>query len=80
MYKYDLVLLELEDEMNRAVDNVETSFGTDGLPAAIRHLIGVSQTCVDAFNERKNVILNMENSPEVDSVVEAIDEENEEEN
>jgi len=79
MYKYDLVLLELEDEMNRAVDNVETSFGTDGLPAAIRHLIGVSQTCVDAFNERKNVILNMENSPEVDSVVEAIDEENEEE-
>jgi len=80
MYKYDLVLLELEDEMNRAVDNVETSFGTDGLPATIRHLIGVSQTCVDAFNERKNVILNMENSPEVDSVVEAIDEENEEEN
>jgi hypothetical protein len=80
MYKYDLVLLELEGEMNRAVDNVETSFGTDGLPAAIRHLVGVAQTCVDAFNLRKEVILNMAAVDNLPDVVESIDEDIEEEN
>jgi len=80
MYKYDLVLLELEDEMNRSVDNVETSFGTDGLPAAIRHMVGVAQTCVDAFNMRKEVIINMTDHDALDEVVELIDEDIEEEN
>ena len=80
MYKYDLALLELEDEMNRSVDNVETSFGTDGLPAAIRHMVGVAQTCVDAFNMRKEVIINMTDHDALDEVVELIDEDIEEEN
>jgi len=38
IYQYDLQLLDLEEEVSRAIDNVDSSFGTDGLPAAIRHL------------------------------------------
>ena len=52
-------MLELEDEISRAIDNVETSFGTDGLPAAIRHLTTLSQSCLDIFNQRKEVIVKM---------------------
>jgi hypothetical protein len=79
MYKYDLIMLEMEDEVSRAVDNVETSFGTDGLPAAIRHLVSVSQSCVDAFNKRKEVILMMESSAVENDLPEIVDEESEEE-
>ena len=59
IYKYDAGLLELETEVASAIDNVEASFGTDGLPAAIRHLVTLSQNCVDAFDQRKSVIVNM---------------------
>jgi len=59
IYAYDLTMLTLEEEVSRAVDNVETSFGTDGLPAAIRHLITLSQKCVDTFNDRNKVIVEM---------------------
>jgi hypothetical protein len=30
---------------------------TEGLPAAIRHLVTLSQEAVDAFNRREEVIL-----------------------
>lgn len=73
MYKYDLLLLELEEEMNKAVDNVEVSFGTDGLPASIRNLISVAGSCVEAFNQRKEVILMMETTNGVDGIVEIED-------
>ena len=59
IYQYDLSMLELEDEISRAIDNVETSFGTDGLPAAISHLDTLSQRCLDYFNQRNEVIVNM---------------------
>jgi len=59
VYQYDLQMLVLEDEISRAVDNVGTSFGTDGLPAAIRHLTALSQNCLDIFNQRKEVIVKM---------------------
>ena len=80
LYKYDLVLLELEDEMNSAVDAVSTALGTDDLESAIRSLTNTAQSCVDAFNERKEVIVNMKNSAAEDQVVEMIEEESEEEN
>jgi len=56
VYQYDLALLELSDEVRSAIDNVETSMGTEGLEAAIRHLTSVSQQCVDAFNKRSEVM------------------------
>lgn len=79
MYKYDLLLLEMEDEVSRAVDNVETSFGTDGLPAATRHLATLSQSCVDAFNKRKEVIVMMESAESAERQTEIINKENKEE-
>lgn len=56
IYQYDLWLLSLADEIGRSVDNVEASIGTDGLPAAIRHLTRLSQESVEAFNKRSEVI------------------------
>lgn len=57
VYQYDLVLLEAESEVSRAIDNVEASLGTDGLPAAIRNLTSLAQQCVDAFNKRTEVMI-----------------------
>jgi len=60
LYQYDLALLDSVDEVASAVDNVGASFGTDGLPAAIRNLTSIAQQCVDAFNRRSDVILGSE--------------------
>jgi hypothetical protein len=56
VYQYDYALLALADDVESAIDNVETSMGTEGLMAAIRHLTNVSQQCVDAFNKRSEVM------------------------
>lgn len=56
VYQYDYALLALADEVRSAIDNVETSMGTEGLDAAIRHLTTLSQQCVDAFNKRSEVM------------------------
>ena len=56
VYEYDYALLALSEQVESAIGNVETSIGTDGLDAAIRHLISVSQQCVDAFNKRSEVM------------------------
>ncbi len=57
VYQYDLALLDAADELKNAVDNVETSMGTDGLPAAIRHLTSIAQQSVDAYNRRSEVMI-----------------------
>jgi hypothetical protein len=57
VYQYDLALLDLEDEVGRAIDNVESSLGTDGLPAAIRNLIAEAQKCLDIFNRRTETMI-----------------------
>lgn len=56
VYQYDYALLALSDEVGSAIDNVETSIGTEGLDAAIRHLTTVSQECVNSFNKRSEVM------------------------
>jgi len=56
VYQYDYALLALADDVRSAIDNVETSIGTEGLEAALRHLTSVSQQCVDAFNKRSEVM------------------------
>ena len=60
IYEYDASMLVLVDDVSRAIDNVESSVGTDGLPAAIRHLETKAGECVQAFNDRENVILGIE--------------------
>jgi hypothetical protein len=57
LYQYDLWLLSLVDEISRAIDHVDSSMGTDGLPAAIRHLTRLSQESVDAFEKRSQAIV-----------------------
>jgi hypothetical protein len=56
VYEYDAALLDLEDQVSSAIDNVEASLGSDGLPAAIRHLTSKAQECLDAFNRRDEVM------------------------
>jgi len=57
LYQYDASLLNQADEVSRAIDNVEASVGSDGLPAAIRNLSTVAQQSVQAFDRREEVIL-----------------------
>lgn len=57
VYEYDLFLLNAADEIERAVDNLESSLGTDGLSASIRNLTVLAQNVVDAFNKRSEVIM-----------------------
>jgi hypothetical protein len=58
LYQYDSQMLDLVDEVSRAVDNVEVSIGSDGLPASIRHLRTMSQECIDVYDRREEVILS----------------------
>lgn len=57
VYEFDLALLENASKVSGAVDNVAASLGSDGLPAAIRHLTTLSQEAIDTFNRRSEVIL-----------------------
>ncbi len=58
LYRYDSQMLVLAEEVGRAVDNVEASVGTEGLPAALRNLTSVSQQCIDVFDRREEAILS----------------------
>jgi hypothetical protein len=57
IYSFDAALLEHVDALARAIENVEASIETEGLPAAIRHLVSLSQEAVDTYNRREEVIL-----------------------
>ena len=59
IYHYDLSMLEMQEGISSAIDNVEQSIGTDGLPAAIRHLIGLSRDLVSAYEKRDEVVTAM---------------------
>lgn len=56
IYQYDADLLEKGSTVSAAIDNLEASIGTEGLPASLRHLISVAQECVDLFNTRSNAL------------------------
>jgi hypothetical protein len=58
LYQYDAAMLELAEEVGRAIDNVEASVGSDGLPAAIRNLNTIARQCATVFDRRKEVILS----------------------
>ena len=56
LYVYDAAMLEMVDEVSRAIDNVEASVGSDGLPAALRNLSGTAQQCVEVYNRRSEAV------------------------
>ncbi len=58
IYLYDAAMLELADEVGRAIDNVEAAIGTEGLQAAIRSLQTTAQQCVDVYNRRAEVVFS----------------------
>lgn len=57
LYQYDASLLDKTDEVARAIENIQASLGTDGLPAAIRNLETVSAQCVEAYNRREEGVV-----------------------
>lgn len=56
LYQYDASMLELTDSVGRAIDNIEASIGTDGLAAAIRNLVNITQQCIDVYDRRDEVV------------------------
>jgi hypothetical protein len=60
IYEFDVALLDGVDEVGRAIDNVSASIGTDGLPAAIRHLVGLTRDLVTAFEGRDKILTEIE--------------------
>jgi hypothetical protein len=56
VYQYDAAMLDQLDNVTRAVDNVEASVGSDGLPAALRNLRSVAQEMIDTFEKREDVL------------------------
>jgi hypothetical protein len=57
LYEYDAAMLDLTDAVGNAIDNVEASIGTDGLPAAIRNLESKAQECIITFERRELVVI-----------------------
>ncbi len=57
LYQFDLALLQSADEVGRAVDNIETAIGGDGLVAAIRKLTTLAQQAVTTFNKRSEAMI-----------------------
>jgi len=60
IYEYDAALLEMAGEVSRAIDNVEASIGSEGLPAAIRHLISIARQVDELFDRREEVVMGAE--------------------
>lgn len=56
VYQYDAAMLTMAEEVSRAIDNVETSVGSDGLPAALRHLNKVAQDAVTVYDRREDIV------------------------
>lgn len=54
---HDNALLEMSEEVGRAIDHVQSSIGTDAVQAAIRNLVQAAQRCIDAYNRRDEVVL-----------------------
>lgn len=56
LYEYDANLLDMTEEVGRAIDNVQAAVGTDGLPATIRNLESTARKCIEAYDRRDEVI------------------------
>lgn len=56
MYQFDLELVTKAEELDRAVDNVAASVGTDGMDAAVRNVVTLSRDLVSTFDQRGEVI------------------------
>jgi hypothetical protein len=62
IYQYDAAMLDLTQKVSSAIDNIEASIGTDGLPAAIRNLVSAAQDCITVYNRRSEVVFGASES------------------
>ena len=58
LYTYDAAMFDLVDQVDHAIDNVEASVGTDGLPAAIRNLETTARQSIETFDRREEVFID----------------------
>lgn len=58
IYQYDAAMLDLVEQLDRAIDHVAESVGSDGLDAAIRNLEGKTRDAIEVFNRRDEVVLS----------------------
>lgn len=56
LYEFDAALLDYVDGIGRAIDNVAASLGTDGMPAALSHLMNLTRELVSAIESRDQVM------------------------
>lgn len=56
LYAYDNALLDSVAGVRSAIDNLAASIGSDGLPAAIRHLTSLGQELNDTFAKRNEAL------------------------
>jgi hypothetical protein len=56
LYEYDAAMLDLVDKMKSAIDNAQTSIGSDGMPAAIRNMESIARQCIETFDRREDII------------------------
>jgi hypothetical protein len=59
IYEYDVMLLESAPAIQSAIDNIHQSTGTDGMPAAVSHLVTLCREVVTAFEKRSEVIKSL---------------------
>jgi hypothetical protein len=57
LYEFDASLLDKADEVARAIENIQESVGTEGLPAAIRNLQTLTKECVKIYEHRQEVVV-----------------------
>lgn len=62
IYEFDSKLLDLAGDVGRAIDNIEASIGTEGLPAAIRNLVSLARQCVEVYDRRSEVVFEVARS------------------
>lgn len=63
IYTYDEAMLSLVDVMDRAVNNMEESIGSDGFPASVRNLVSTAQQCVETFDKRYEAFMGQITTP-----------------
>lgn len=56
LYQFDLELVTKADDIQRGVENVGASVGTDGMDAAVRHVVTLARELVDTYEQRDEVI------------------------
>ena len=56
LYEFDSTLLDKTEAVGRAIKNVQSSVGTEGLPASIRNLESSARQCIEAYDQRDQIV------------------------